>query len=108
MANVTFSLPDETVRRLRKAARADGKGRKGAIPERVDAAVREHPAAAEAGAEREEFRALRGGKGAARATSLRELASELERLGVGPRDALIESSAPLPSMVRTGPRGHLG
>ena len=103
MVNVTFSLPDETVRRLREAARRAGRS-KGAISELVDAALREHLLDVESRAKREEFRAMRGKEVLARAGSLRELASLLERRKIDPREVLIVSSTPLEPTVRTGLR----
>jgi len=103
LVNVTFSLPDETVRRLREAARRAGRS-KGAISELVDAALREHLLDVESRAKREEFRAMRGKEVLARAGSLRELASLLERRKIDPREVLIVSSTPLEPTVRTGLR----
>jgi len=108
MLNVTFSLPEETVKRVRRAAAMNGKRRKGAISELVDAAINEHLDSVESRGAGEEFRALKKDKVVARAPTLRELAGTLERLNLNPRDVVIESSAPLPTLVRTGLRGHTG
>ena len=104
MVNVTFSLPDETVKKLREAARRAGGARKGAISELVDIAVREHLKEVESRTKHEEFRAMRGNEVVAEAVSLRELASALERRGIDPREVLILSSSPLEPSVRTGLR----
>ena len=106
MVNVTFSLPEDTVKRLRRAAVVNGRRRKGAISELVDAAIQEHLALVEARTSEEGFRALKGGAVVARAPTLRRLAAELEGLDLDPRDVIIESSAPPPRTVRTGLRGH--
>ena len=106
LVNVTFSLPEDTVRRLRKAAVVNGRRRKGAISELVNAAIKEHLASVEARADRQEYRAIKEGQTVARAPTLRELAGELERLSLDPRDVMIESSTLLPTVVRTGLRGH--
>lgn len=106
LVNVTFSLPEDTVKRLKKAALARAKGRKGAISEFVDAAIKDHLDAVESRAGREEFHATVDGKLLAKAPSLRELTSELKRLKLDPRDVVIESSTPLQPLVRTGLRGH--
>jgi len=105
LVNVTFSLPDETVKKLREAARRGGR-RKGAISEIVDAAVREHLREVDAKDKQEEFKALRGEQVVAKAGSLRELASVLEKRKINPREVLIVSSAPLEPSVRTGLRRH--
>jgi len=108
LVNVTFSLPDDTVKRLREAARHGGRRRKGAISEIVDAAVRQHLLDVESKGKEEEFRALRGDKVVARAGSLRELASMLERRKINPREVLVVSSSPLEPSVRTGLRRSVG
>ena len=105
MVNVTFSLPEDTVKRLRKAALARGK-RKGAISELVDAAIQERLGAVEAATAGEKFQAMKDGKELASASSLRALAAELKRLKVDPREVEILSSTPLEPLVRTGLRGH--
>jgi hypothetical protein len=107
LVNVTFSLPDETVKKLREAARNAGGRRKGAISEIVDAAVKEHLKLVDSRVKQEEFRALRGDQVLARAGSLRELASMLERRKINPREVLIVSSSPLEPSVRTGLRRNL-
>jgi len=56
---------------------------------------------------REEFRAVRGSKTLARAGSLRELASLLEKRKIDPRQVIIVSSRPLEPVVRTGLRRSL-
>ena len=104
MVNVTFSLPDETVKKLRAAARRAGGARKGAISELVDIAVREHLKEVESRIKHEEFRAMRGDEVLAEAVSLKELASTLEKCRVDPREVLIVSSSPLEPSVRTGLR----
>lgn len=105
LVNVTFSLPEDTVRRLRKAAQAQGKGRKGAISEMVGAAIEEHLAMVEARVTGEQFRAVKEGRELARAPSLRKLAAELRALGVDPRDVIVLGTTPLEPVVRTGLRG---
>jgi hypothetical protein len=104
LVNVTFSLPDETVKKLREAAGRTGESRKGAISALVDAAVNEHLRDLESKARREEFSALRGTQTVAKAGSLRELAAILESRKIDPRGVLIVSSYPLEPSVRTGPR----
>jgi hypothetical protein len=103
LVNVTFSLPEATVKKLREAARRGGR-RKGAISEIVDSAVRQHLQEVDSRVKHEEFRAMRGDQVLARAGSLRELASVLERRNINPREVLIVSSSPLEPSVRTGPR----
>jgi hypothetical protein len=104
LVNVTFSLPEATVKKLREAARRAGGRRKGAISEIVDSAVKQHLQEVDSRVKHEEFRAMRGDQVLARAGSLRELASVLERRKINPREVLIVSSSPLEPSVRTGPR----
>jgi len=49
---------------------------------------------------RQKFRAVRGKRVVARATSLRELSAELERHGIDPKKVLITSSVPLKQLVK--------
>jgi predicted DNA-binding protein len=104
LVNVTFSLPDETVKRLREVARRTGRPRKGAISALVDAALNEHLRDVESKVRHEEFSALRGDRTVVKAGSLRELAAILESQKIDPRGVLIVSSYPLEPSVRTGPR----
>ena len=106
MVNVTFSLPDETVRKLREVARQMG-GQRGAISDLVNAALKEHLQEVESRDQSQEFRALRGDRILARAGSLRELSSVLEKRGISPREVLIVSSSPLQASVKTGLRRQL-
>lgn len=104
--NVTFSLPEETVKRLREVARRTGESRKGAISEFVDAAIREHLREVESKLRHEEFWAVRGKDVLVAAGSLKELASALEKRAINPRDVTIMSSFPLEPSVKTGLRRH--
>jgi hypothetical protein len=105
LVNVTFSLPEETVKRLRRAAAMIGKGRKGAISELVGAAINEHLSDIEP-APSQQFRATKDGRVIASAPTLKKLADELKGRKLDPRDFVIESSSPLEPLVRTGLRGH--
>jgi metal-responsive CopG/Arc/MetJ family transcriptional regulator len=104
LVNITFSLPEETVKKLREVAKRVGGARRGAISELVDVAIKEHLEEVESRIKQEEFRATRGNEVVARAGSLRELAATLERRKVDPREVLIVSSSPLEPSVRTGLR----
>lgn len=106
LVNVTFSLPEETMKKLREVARRTGGPKKGAISELVDAALKAHLQEIEARSVRQEFRASRGDRVVAKAGTLRELALLLEKRGISPRDVMIESSTPLPASTKTGLRRH--
>jgi len=104
MVNVTFSLPEETVERLRRFAKTRGK--RGSISEVVSAAISEHLRDVESLRQDEEFFALEGSKEVARAASLRGLAAKLQAKGIEPRSVLIRSSLPAKPLARTGLRGR--
>ncbi len=104
LVNVTFSLPEETIERLRKFARLRGK--RGSISEIANAAISDHLEELEARTFKVEFRASREDKEVARAESLKVLASKLRSLDIDPRDVEIHSSIPLKPVVRSGLRGH--
>ncbi|MDG7007265.1 MAG: hypothetical protein JRN06_03340 [Nitrososphaerota archaeon] len=101
MTNVTFSLPEGTIRRLRKRADESG-GKKGAISEMVDEALTYYLDNAEASSRGETFTATKGGVVVAQAGSLRELAALLKANQVDFRSVVILSGSPLE------PVGHLG
>lgn len=104
MVNVTFSLPPETVERLRRFAKLFGK--RGTISEIVNAAISNRLEELEDRSSKIEFWASRDGKEVARSESLKGLAPKLKSLGIDPRDVEICSSVPIKPLVRTGLRGH--
>jgi len=104
MVNVTFSLDEGTVRRLRRAAKTVGGGRKGAISEIVESALSERLREIESRENQEEFVATLNHKEVAKALSLRELATQLQALGLDPRETTITSTAPLEPVGRVGLR----
>jgi Arc/MetJ-type ribon-helix-helix transcriptional regulator len=103
MVNVTFSLPEETVERLRRIAKSRGK--RGSISELVNASLTEHLSELEADTDEHWFFALRGSREVARAASLKELAAKLEAGGTDPRSVEIRSSIPTKPVARMGLRG---
>jgi len=103
LTNVTFSLPEKTVKRLRRYARDSGK-KKGVISELVDAAIRKYLEELAAPIGRQTFTAFRGEKAVAQAKSLDELATALKSRGVDPRSVKILSSEPLEPVGRIGLR----
>ncbi len=104
LVNITFSLPAETIERLRRFAKLYG--RRGTISEIVNAAISNRLEELEARSSKIEFWANRGGKEVARAESLKRLASKLKSRGIDPRDVEIHSSIPIKPLVRMGLRGH--
>ena len=101
MTNVTFSLPEKTVKRLKKKA-SEGGRRKGAISELVDDALTTYLDAQEASSKGELFTARKDDGVVAEATSLRALAAALKERKVDWRSVVISSSVPLDQ------EGHLG
>ncbi|MDG6910200.1 MAG: hypothetical protein JRN08_07500 [Nitrososphaerota archaeon] len=101
MTNVTFALPERTVRRLRRRVAERG-GRKGAISELVDQALTVYLDGLDDLSRGEVFYAKRGETLVAEAASLEELVEALKARKVDWRTVLITSSAPL------GPAGRLG
>jgi plasmid stability protein len=107
MTNVTFSLPEETVERLRRRAAASGKG-KGAISELVREALTRYLDSLEASVKGQTFTAFKGDEIVAKADSLKKLAGALEGRGVDPRSVRIISSEPLSPVGRMGLRARSG
>ncbi|MDG6976132.1 MAG: hypothetical protein JRN27_08590 [Nitrososphaerota archaeon] len=101
MTNVTFALPDRTVRRLQKRAAELGR-RKGVISEMVDAALTSYLDQAESAARNETFSAVNEGRAVASAGSLAELARKLRAMNVDARSVLIVSSEPVEPVVHLG------
>ncbi|MDG6985117.1 MAG: hypothetical protein JRM73_00015 [Nitrososphaerota archaeon] len=103
MTNVTFSLPERTVKRLRRQAAESG-GRKGAISEIVDSALTAYLDSAEEARRGETFAAKRGEEVVAEAGTLKDLADALKRKGIDWRSVRIVSSEPLEPVVHFGLR----
>lgn len=102
MTNVTFSIPEGTVRRLRRCAAESGK-KKGVLSEMVDEALTSYLDSLE-GAKTETFSAVERGETVATARSLRELAEALRARGTDPRKVRIVSSEPVPPVAHFGLR----
>ena len=102
MTNVTFALPDRTVRRLRKRVDRLG-GRKGLISEIVDDALTAYLDSAEE-PKGVAYTATRDGETVAAAGSLKELAGALKDKGVDPRTVTVLSSEPVEPVVHLGMR----
>lgn len=105
MVNVTVSLPEETVRMLRRAVKERYGGRKGALSGLVREAVEEHIGSIEAVPPSAHFKGYDEERLVAEAASLDELASKLREHGIDPRAVRIVSSTPLRQVIRAGLRG---
>lgn len=106
MTNITISLPEETVRLLRRTARERSGGRRGAISGLVKEALEAHIAALGTHRAALAFRAYDGPNLVAESESLDEIARTLEGRGVDPRGVRIVSSRPLRQVARAGLRGR--
>ena len=106
MVNLTISLSEDTVRRLRKIVQETYGGKKGAISGLIEDSLRER--LEELGMPRPSqiFYAKRNDRVLAEAETLDELALKLRKLDVDPRSVRIASSRKLSPTVRTGIRGR--
>ena len=103
MVNITVSISEDTVKRLRKVIREVYGSRKGTLSSLVEGAIRE-ALDRETGDEGVRYKAFRSGQVVAEGGSLDELAAALKKGGIEVRGLRIESSLPLRPAVRTGPR----
>ena len=105
VVNVTVSLPDEVVRRLRRTVKERYGGRKGALSGLVKEALEERINSLEGVRPETRFKALKGERQVAEGGSIDELASKLRALEVDPRAVRIVSTTPLRQVLRAGLRG---
>lgn len=101
MGIITLKIDDELERRLRERA-ASGGAKRGAISQTVEQALKLLLGAeerAKKGTQGRTFIALSNGRRVAEAGSLKELATQLEKARVSPRDVLVES-VPAPAEPR--------
>ena len=104
MVNLTVSISEETVRRLRKVIKEVYSSKKGSLSSLVEGALNEALDREIAPRRPVGFRAVRGRSLVATAENLDLLAKKLKELGVEPRGLRIESTSHLSPVVRTGPR----
>lgn len=102
MTNVTFLLPEETVRRLRRRA-ADRGRKKGVMSDMVDAAITAYLDRTET-ARRVTLTAKKGDEVVAVAGTLEELSKVLKAKRVDWRSVMILSSEPVDPVVHLGLR----
>jgi hypothetical protein len=106
VVNLTISLSEETVTKLRRTIRNRYGSRRGALSGLVEEAVLEALGRLETPAQRETFRALKDERLLAEADDLDHLASKLRKLNVDPRSVRILSSSYLPVVARAGFRAR--
>lgn len=106
MVNVTISLSEETVQRLRKAVRELYSGKKGALSGLIEESIREKLDVSEMSSPSRSFKAMKGNRVIAEGENLDNLATKLKEMKVDPRSARIISSEKLAPIVRAGLRGR--
>lgn len=106
MVNLTISLSEETVKRLRRAVKERYGGKKGALSNLIQEALRGHLDSLETVPSSQRFRALRDEKVVAEADSLEDIAAKLRGLGIDPREVRIVSSEDLSPVARAGFRAR--
>jgi uncharacterized protein YbjQ (UPF0145 family) len=106
MVNLTVSLSEGTVRKLRRTVRDRYGSRRGALSGLVEEAVLEALERFETPAPKETFRALKRDTIVAEADTLTELASKLRKLNVDARSVRILSSGYLAPVARAGFRAR--
>ena len=105
MVNVTVSMSEQTVRRLRKVVREVYGSRKGTLSSIVESAINETLDRRSNGGKTPMFRAMKGNDMIAEAADLQALADILRQKGLDPRGMRIVSTSPLSPTARIGPRG---
>ncbi len=102
MPTLTIVLPEALAERLRRTVRERYAGKKGAISGVIAEALESYLARASLAAPSEVYRAFRGRRLVAEASSLDELARHLHEKGVNPRDLRIISSKKVAPVARAG------
>ena len=106
MVNLTVSLPEDTVQRLRRVVKVRYKSERGALSGVIDDALRDLLDRMEASEPPQLFRALQDDRIIAQADTLATLAAELKRIRRDPRAVRILSSRPLRPVARAGLRAR--
>jgi len=106
VVNLTISLSEETVRRLRRTVHDRYGDKKGAISGLIEESLREKLASFDSPRLSQTFKAIKNDSTIAEAEDLDSLAKKLEQLKVDPRSIRIISSRKLAPIVRMGPRGR--
>lgn len=100
MVNVTVSLSEDVVKRLRRVVKQRYGSKREALSGFVEEALTELLNRLEHPQPSQTYRAYRGEEQVAEADSLEQLSSKLNKLGVDPRSVRIISSTGLRSVVR--------
>src|SRR5271169_5846604 len=106
MVNLTISISEETVRRLRIAVHVRYNDKKGAISGLIEESLLEKLDAFDAPRPSQTFIAKIGDRIIAEGENLDDLGKQLRKIDVDPRSIRITSSKKLAPIVRTGLRGR--
>ena len=110
MTNLTISLNEDTVRRLRKYVQERYNSKKGALSGVIEESIKEtldsffvesNSAASQI------FRAVKDNETLAEGATLNELATKLRKMKIDPRSVRIQSSRTLAPVARAGLRGRI-
>lgn len=104
MVNLTISLSEETVQKLRKTVRERYGNRKGAISGMIEESLKQKLDSFELPQSSQTFKAVKSNRVVAEAENLDTLAKRLREINVDPRSVRILSSRKLAPIARTGPR----
>ncbi|MDH2900816.1 MAG: hypothetical protein PXY39_07565 [archaeon] len=107
MVNLTISLSDETIHKLRKTVRERYGNRRGALSGLIEESLRQKLDVFEPSGPSQTFKALKNNHVLAEAENLHTLAKKLKELDVNPRSVRIVSSRKLAPIARTGARGRV-
>lgn len=107
MVNLTISLSDEIVQKLRKTVKVRYGNRKGAISGLIEQSLREKLDVLELLSPSQTFKAIKNRHVVAEAENLDTLAKKLKEIDVDARSVRIVSSRKLAPIARTGPRGRV-
>ena len=106
MVNLTISLSDEILKKIRKTVRERYGDKKGALSGLIEESVREKLDTFDAHQSLQTFRAMKGGRVIAESENLSTLAMRLREMKIDPRSVIIVSSRKIPRVARTGLRGR--
>ena len=102
MPTLTIVLPEVLEGRLRRTVREQYSGKKGAMSRIIAEALDAYLSRSELSSQSENFRALKGRRVVAEASSLAELAEQLREKGLSPRYLRIISSKKLAPVAKAG------
>lgn len=106
MVKLTVSLPEETLKKLRKAVKEKYGGKKGALSGLVQDAVLGHLEALQVAKPSQRFRAVRGDETVAEGKTIQDLAIRLREIHLDTRSVKIISLPSVSPVARAGFRAR--